>query len=78
MSETGDLKIVFVAKYDLLVFCDHVPPSPSFSVNYDVHTGDEIIAVGPGVKTRIGSRNPPARKMGGQPMLKGAKDSAEA
>jgi hypothetical protein len=55
LSPAHDLRIAF-AELTLSVFCDHVPPKPSFDGNWELHLLTEIHAVGPGWKYEVEPR----------------------
>lgn len=50
-----DLDLVF-GDYRLYVFCDHVPPDPSFSINWEMVFPSTNVIVGPGFETEVSPR----------------------
>lgn len=51
-----DLRLLFSPFHQLRVFCDHVPGSPSFDGNWEMHTLNEIYSFGPGTIMGLESR----------------------
>lgn len=43
-----DLGIAFSNRMRLRVFCDHIPPNPSYSHNWFLSVGDDLFYTGPG------------------------------
>jgi len=52
----SDLKLLFSPFLQLRVFCDHVPGSPSFDGNWEIHTVNDSYYFGPGTSMDLESR----------------------
>lgn len=55
-NQAGDLNVSFRKGLKLRVFCDHVPPSPSFDGNWELWRTDRTLVVGPGHRFEFAPR----------------------
>jgi hypothetical protein len=54
-----DLDAGFSTGLILHIFCDHLPPDPSFDGNWELWLPDQAMFVGPGTRCRIEPRTQP-------------------
>jgi hypothetical protein len=55
-----DLTVRFTGNLTLRVFCDHVPPDPSFDGNWELWLSAVALIVGPGARCTVKPRSAPA------------------
>ena len=48
-----DLSVAFSNALVLQVFCDHIPPAPSFNGNWELVIHDTCLAIGPGYSAKF-------------------------